>query len=103
MTLNFEVDTDASAPLIAHMLHTSVPDGVTIQVEPFREGRSGAEIPVVLVCVLTFGANVAASVIANWLYDTLHKHPPVLRIERTKVTFNKGAIEKVIVEKIEKR
>jgi hypothetical protein len=65
-------------------------------------GRKAFGFPVTLEFILTFSSGVSAGIVANWLYEKIKGRALKLRIDRTEVQINKGEIERIIFEKIEK-
>jgi len=63
--------------------------------------KAGIDLPRVVEFSLTFGAGVAASVVANWLWDKLKSRQVTsITIDRSSVEFEEGQIKKIITEKI---
>ena len=59
-------------------------------------------LPEIVNFTLTYGSNVAAGVIAAWLYNKLKgRKVEKLIIERTEVEIDEGQIRKVIEEQVE--
>jgi hypothetical protein len=52
--------------------------------------------------VITFSSGVSTSLIATWIYDKLKGRASRVRINRKEVKFDKGQIEKILIEEIEK-
>jgi hypothetical protein len=52
---------------------------------------------------LSFGSGVSAGIVANWLYEKLNRRISKIRTSRQEVHINKGEIEKIIIEEIEKQ
>ena len=46
---------------------------------------------------------IILGIVSAWLYNKIKGRSVALRIERTEVTINKDKIERVLIEKIEKR
>ena len=46
---------------------------------------------------------IAVGVVANWLYDKLKGRATTLRIDRIEVHLDRGEIEKILVERIERK
>ncbi len=65
-------------------------------------GRKAFGFPGTLEFIMTFTTGVSAGVVANWLYEKLKGRTSRIRIDRTEVQLNKGEIERIIVERIEK-
>jgi hypothetical protein len=66
--------------------------------------KKAVGFPEIVYLVLTFGASVSASLIANWLYEKIRgKKIEKLIIERTEIEVKQDAITKVLKEKIEVR
>jgi hypothetical protein len=54
------------------------------------------------IFMLTFGANVAPGLLANWLYEKINGQATKLWIDRIEIQINKSEIEKIITEIIQK-
>jgi hypothetical protein len=65
-------------------------------------GRKAFGFPITLEFIVSFTSAVSAGIVANWLYEKIKGRASTLRIDRTEVQINKGEIERVIIEKIEK-
>jgi hypothetical protein len=56
---------------------------------------------IIEITIITFATQVAAQVVASWLYDKIKGRAVKLRIERTEVGIDKGQIERILTEKME--
>ena len=79
-----------------------VPGGAILH---FRSiiGRKAFDSSKIFEFTLSFGIGVSAGIVANWLYEKLNGRIPKIRINRSEIHINKGEIEKIIVEEIEKQ
>ena len=81
--------------------HTiELPGGCTLAYGGAIE-RRGVDVPATISLVLTFGAAVASSLVANWLWDRVCKHARRITIDRIEVELAEGPFKKVVREKID--
>lgn len=88
-------------PTIFTLKHGGVPTGITIEIPEVIE-RRGVDFETVATAILMIGSNVAAGVLANWLYEKLRGKPTTrLTINRTEVQITtKDEIMRVVQEEI---
>ncbi len=66
-------------------------------------GRKDFDSSKIFEFTLSFGIGVSTGIVANWLYEKLNRRIPKIRINRHEIHINKGEIEKIIIEEIEKQ
>jgi len=109
MQLTIEIET--SGPLLAFDLMirprslgtgttATIPDVGVVELKSMREQRA-ADLPTIITIAVSVGANVGASLVANWLYDKIKGRARTVRIDRVEVHLDKGEIQRVIAERIE--
>ena len=97
MELRFAIDVDDFSCTDDDL---PAPAGVSIE-DAFRENL---DLWGLREFTLNIILPVAASVVANWLYDKLKKHgAKSIRINRQQITVDRGKIERIIREEIEIR
>jgi hypothetical protein len=79
-----------------------LPDGSSLvwQSGPLRKAFG---VPQVLHFILTYGKDVSAGVIANYVFSKINGRSTALRIDRKEVQLDQGQITRVLTEHIEKR
>ena len=109
--MNLHIETEsADRGLVSHVMgsrsiavgqETLLTDGVSIQYNGsvIQKQFGVAEIAEFIV---TFSSGVAASLVASALYEKFRGRTHRIRIDRMEVRLDKGEIERVIVERIEK-
>ncbi len=111
--MQFTIEVETSGPMLAFDLFgrpsnlttgtkVSLPGGAVLELHSMREQRV-LDLPTLLKLGLTAGSSVAGSLAANWLYDKLKGRARSLRIDRMEVQIEKGQIEKLLIERIEKK
>lgn len=66
-------------------------------------GRKAFGFPETLEFIMTFTTGVSASLVASWLYDKIKGRASRIIINRKEIQMNKGEIERIIIETIEKK
>ena len=66
--------TSQHLPAIFMLRQGQVPAGVTVEIPEVVE-RRGIGFETVATAILSFGSGVAASILANWLYEKLRDKP----------------------------
>lgn len=108
MSLIIELET--TGPLLALDLFgkttpgasTVIPGPAILTIQQMREQRA-LDVPTLLTMALEFGKDVGIGLVSAWLYDKLKGRARAVRINRIEVQLDKGKIEKVIAEQIERR
>lgn len=84
----------------------TIADGVSVRCEGglIRKAEGIPQIVrIALIITETVALPLAVSIAANWLYDKLRrKKVEKLRIGRVEVKVDKGEIERILIEKIER-
>lgn len=80
---------------------TEIPGGTVIASKSEMIRRVEADSHLIEL-IITFSGGVSTSLIANWIYDKLKDRASRIQINRKEVKFNKGRIERILIEEIEK-
>ncbi len=83
-------------------ISTDIPGGARLTFETTHI-RKAFGIPETLQLALTFGTGVASGMVANWLFQKLNRRATKLRIDRTEIEIEEGAIRRVIETRVEMR
>ena len=67
------------------------------------EERLAVGLPSIEIIVLEIIKDLAIGVISAWLYEKIKGRAVTLRIEKTEIEIDKGEIERILLEKIEKK
>jgi len=62
--------------------------------------RKSVGLPEIVNFTLTFGSEVVAGVVANWIYDKLKNKTEKISIDRKEIQLDKKEIKKIIEERI---
>jgi hypothetical protein len=107
-TIILEIETGDRGFLVAQDLfgsakEISLPGGAVLRLESLLE-RKAFDFPSLMTLALEVPAGIAVGVVSSWLYDKLKdRRVQAMRIDRTEITFDKGEIQKILIEKIESR
>ena len=105
--MNIEIDTNDNQ-LSYELMNKEIKDGVSLSkgekiefdgITVTYNGtiiRKAVDIPSTIQLAVSFASSVAAGVIANWLYDKIHRKAGKLTIDGTVVEFDKGEITRII-------
>lgn len=92
---------------ISRGMEKSIAEGVSVRYEG-TEFRKAVGLPDIIHITIAIAEGMAIGIVSGlisaWLYDKLNgRSVEKIRFERTEVTLNKGEIEKILIEKLEKR
>jgi len=82
-------------------MEKTVQKGVSIRYRGTIEQLAVDFPSIIEITIIAFATQVAAQIVANWLYDKIKGRAVKLRIERTEVEIDKGQIERILMEKME--
>jgi hypothetical protein len=99
---NLDFELMGSPPMLESGVQYTLPDGSTLvwQSGTVHKAVGAAKI---LHFFLTYGKDVSAGVIGNYLFSKLKGRSTTLRIDRQEVQIEQGQISRVLTEHIEKK
>ena len=107
MQIEIEIEADRGSLLAFDLFggtsagrRASLPGGAVLELQDVIERRS-LDASTLLSFALTITTGVATSLVASWLYEKFKGRARVLRIKGIDVRFEKGEIERVLIDQID--